>query len=36
MLCVECNLKKSNYDVRYTPWDNNEYRKFSLEKCVIM
>ena len=36
MLCIECNLKKSNYDVSYTPWDNNEYRKFSLEKCVIM
>lgn len=32
MLCKECNIKKSNYDVSYTPWDNKDYEKFKLEE----
>lgn len=30
ILCQECNIKKSNYDVRFTPWDKSEYKKFDL------
>lgn len=32
MLCTECNLKKSNYDVKYNPFDSEEYQPFDLEK----
>ena len=32
MLCVECNLKKSAYDVKYKPWDGREYEQFDLKK----
>lgn len=31
MLCTECNLKKSNYDVKYLPWDTSIYEDFDLE-----
>ena len=32
MLCIECNIKKSAYDVKYKPWDTNIYEDFDLEK----
>ena len=32
MLCTACNLKKSAYDVVYTPWDNEDYESFDIEK----
>jgi len=32
MLCTACNLKKSAYDVVYTPWDNTSYEAFDVEK----
>ena len=32
MLCTACNLKKSAYDVVYTPWDNMDYNEFDIEK----
>lgn len=27
MLCRECNIRKSNHDVKYTPWDKRVYEK---------
>ena len=32
MLCMACNLKKSAYDVAYSPYDNKPYVKFDLKK----
>ena len=32
MLCTECNLKKSNYDVEYSKWDDKEYKPFDLKE----
>ncbi|MCQ2451471.1 MAG: HNH endonuclease [Clostridia bacterium] len=32
MLCTECNLKKSNYDVGYNPWDKTIYEEFDIKK----
>lgn len=32
MLCRECNIKKSNYDTKYKPWDEKAYESFDLEK----
>lgn len=32
MLCTECNIKKSNYDVDYSKWDNKEYKPFNLKE----
>ena len=32
MLCKECNIKKSNYDVGYTIWDNKSYNAFDINK----
>ena len=32
MLCRECNIKKSNYDTRYRPWDEDSYEEFDLDK----
>lgn len=32
MLCTECNLKKSAYDVGYVPWDDSRYLHFDLGK----
>lgn len=32
MLCAECNIKKSNYDVGYSKWDNKKYKKFNLKE----
>ena len=31
MLCIACNLKKSAYDVGYTPWDSKGYDPFNVE-----
>ena len=28
MLCRECNIRKSNHDVKYTPWDKRVYEKY--------
>lgn len=30
MLCSACNIKKSAYDVAYTPWDTSIYEDFNL------
>jgi len=32
MLCAECNIKKSNYDSGFDPWDNKAYAEFNLDK----
>lgn len=32
MLCVECNLKKSAYDIGYTLWDGKDYKGFDLQE----
>ena len=32
MLCTECNIKKSNYDVAFRPWDGESYQIFDAEK----
>ena len=32
MLCKTCNIKKSNYDIGFTPWDDKNYETFDLEK----
>ena len=32
MLCIECNLKKSAYDVGYDLWDGKNYEGFNLVK----
>lgn len=32
MLCKECNLKKSAYDVQYKPWDKTVYEEFDLTR----
>lgn len=32
MLCKTCNIKKSNYDIGFTPWDDKNYEAFDVEK----
>lgn len=32
MLCTECNIKKSNYDVRYNPFNTETYHPFVLDQ----
>ena len=32
MLCRECNIKKSNYDNGYRPWEQTAYDPFDLKK----
>ena len=32
MLCEECNIKKSNYDVKFSPFNKTVYEKFDLSK----
>lgn len=32
MLCAKCNIKKSNYDVEFKPWESDDYEAFDLEK----
>lgn len=31
VLCKECNIKKSAYDVGFTPWDGEIYKEFNIE-----
>lgn len=32
LLCTECNIKKSAYDIGFNPWDGKEYIPFDLLK----
>ena len=32
MLCRPCNIKKSNYDAKYTPWASASYQNFDIDK----
>lgn len=32
MLCRTCNIQKSNYDSKYTPWDGKDYDAFDYDK----
>ena len=32
MLCTECNIKKSAYDIKFVPWDKKIYMPFDISK----